>query len=408
MKTKLMKLLIALTLSTSLLLGCNPDIKKVSEPTQVTENNQSSKVSHKYSKAILVYMVGSDLESEDQLGVLDIEEMVNAKFGKDKVVIIQTGGAKKWHQVDEIDIADDKIQRYIVENGQIRLLEELENANMGEAKTLRDFVNYSLKQADASQYSLILWSHGAGPVEGFGTDEHFDQDGLNLEELNKALDNTIKFENIIFDACLMGSLETAFILKDNANFMMASSELSPGEGLNYKAYLELVDSKKMKEFNEDDLNSVTDGYHDTLAILDLSKTEKAMNSFARIISSKSIKELQNAASKAIAYGAMEENYGSDLFDIGNFLEALNDSSKLLDELVITKITSELYQDSSALSFYLPIQDGEYLVEFAKETMDDLNLPNGYLAKVFSMAESADYEAKVNIIQSFEEEEYWDN
>lgn len=45
---------------------------------------------------ILVYIVGSNLETDDGSATKDIDEMMSAEFGEDIHLIVQTGGAKEW------------------------------------------------------------------------------------------------------------------------------------------------------------------------------------------------------------------------------------------------------------------------------------------------------------------------
>ena len=47
-----------------------------------------------------------------------------------------------------------------------------------------------------------------------------------------------KLDFIVFDACLMGSIETAYVLKEYAKYMVASEELMLGYGFNYKEILD--------------------------------------------------------------------------------------------------------------------------------------------------------------------------
>ncbi len=45
---------------------------------------------------ILVYMIGSDMESDFHMASDDIQEMMDAGSSSNVNVVLQTGGAKKW------------------------------------------------------------------------------------------------------------------------------------------------------------------------------------------------------------------------------------------------------------------------------------------------------------------------
>lgn len=77
----------------------------------------------------------------------------------------------------------------------------------------------------SESYGLILWSHGTGwlppaynTLKSFGLDENFEMDILDLEEAIP--DKT--FEYIIFDACLMGSVEVVYQLRYKVPYILAS------------------------------------------------------------------------------------------------------------------------------------------------------------------------------------------
>lgn len=56
---------------------------------------------------------------------------------------------------------------------------------------------------------------------------------MSVEDLQKGLAAAKKYDMIIFDACLMASLEVADALHPYADYLAASEENVPGDGLNY-------------------------------------------------------------------------------------------------------------------------------------------------------------------------------
>ena len=85
---------------------------------------------------------------------------------------------------------------------------------------------------------LVFWDHGAN-IEGFGNDENFDGDPLQLWEIQDALSKSQENYHVIgFDSCLMATLEVAKVVNGKADFLLASEELEPGHGWNWKHVLE--------------------------------------------------------------------------------------------------------------------------------------------------------------------------
>jgi len=193
------------------------------------------------TKTIMMYVVGSDLESEHDCATIDISEITSSGFDEENInYLIYTGGSKDW---DNPNITDDKNCILKVDNGDLTLLEEEEQKNMGDSDTLSDFINYCYEGYPADQYYLILWNHGGGSFNGYGFDE-LTNDCLSLMELDNALaatpfegDNKLEF--IGFDACLMATIEVADALSPYANYLVASQEPEPGFGWDYSFLSEI-------------------------------------------------------------------------------------------------------------------------------------------------------------------------
>ena len=102
---------------------------------------------------------------------------------------------------------------------------------MAAPEALADFIRWGCAEYPAKKYALVLWGHGDGAHTGLFVDELFDNDIMNLYELRQALsDSGEHMESVIIDASLMACVETAFSLKDSANWLTASEEMVSGKG----------------------------------------------------------------------------------------------------------------------------------------------------------------------------------
>lgn len=190
---------------------------------------------------VLVYMNGSDLENEEESAATDdIQEMmetVQRMYPKGEEsnfhLVIETGGSKKWNMQ----------ARFSVMPSGIKHLETFASRNMGDKSTFADFLNFGMMSFPAEKYLLVCWNHGNGPLEGFGSDVLYDGDSLRLEEMQEAFElsrmQEYPFELVGFDACLMGTVETVYMMPKNVKYMVASPELEPVEGWNYQ-WLEIL------------------------------------------------------------------------------------------------------------------------------------------------------------------------
>ena len=187
------------------------------------------------SAVVMVYMIGSDLESMDGSASDDIEEMLEADLGENLQIVLQTGGAKWWY-LDEI--SSEKQERWLIDQEGPSYVGSAGSGSMTRKSALTDFISFAAGQYPADRYFLILWDHGGGTMGGYGYDELYEDESLSLADLSEAVQKSgVKFSMIGFDACLMATVETAFCLEPCADYLIASEEYMPGDGWYYTDFL---------------------------------------------------------------------------------------------------------------------------------------------------------------------------
>lgn len=192
----------------------------------------------KSKRVYLIYMNGSDLESDFASASLDIKEILSSKTDENFKIYIYTGGTEKWH-TECINPKYNEI--FEVKENSLKKIKSFDSANMGKADTLSDFVDYVYALEGESQYNIILWNHGGNALVGFGKDENHSSDSLITTELGYAFkkiydENGIRFGFIAFDACLMANLETIYAVGNYADYIVASEENMPVCGFDYKGF----------------------------------------------------------------------------------------------------------------------------------------------------------------------------
>ena len=179
---------------------------------------------------IMVYLCGTDLESRSGMGTADLQEMAAANLSDNINLIVYTGGCKKWKN----NIVSSSVnQIFQIKQGGVKMLEDnMGKASMSDPSTLTSFIKYCSTNFPANRNELILWDHGSGSLSGYAYDEKYPQTGsMSLSGIKKAIsDGGIKFDFVGFDACLMATAETAFMLNNYADYMIASEETEPGIG----------------------------------------------------------------------------------------------------------------------------------------------------------------------------------
>ena len=190
---------------------------------------------------IMVFMCGTDLESNYSMATKDLQEMANAEIGDNVNIIVYTGGCAQWKN----NLVSSRTnQIYKIENGgQFRLLNDnVGNKPMVTPSTLSEFIRFCAQNYPANRNMLILWDHGGGSITGYGYDQKFKSSGsMTLDGIDQALaEGGITFDVIGFDACLMATVETAQMASKYGDYLLASEESEPGIGWYYTDWVTLL------------------------------------------------------------------------------------------------------------------------------------------------------------------------
>lgn len=199
------------------------------------------------TRHLAVYIIGSNLESGDGAATADLNEMVtglrtlSAEQRQSLDLLIAFGGADKagWRGVKWMNqqqlLQDSEDGVYGNETAPDSYLLVDGNADMGAPATLTRFLDRTgqTSSTDASRF-VVLWDHG-GAYRGYGPDEVTNK-AMDLGELGSAFENSTlpKLDMIGFDACLMASLEVGKTMAPHGHKLIASEELEPGHGWDYR------------------------------------------------------------------------------------------------------------------------------------------------------------------------------
>ena len=190
------------------------------------------------SVTVMIYMIGSELESSKAEASDDIGEMLASGIGNNVNVLIQTMGTNQWHTAG---IASDRTQIYSIKDGELNLERNYrEQLDSTSPDTLADFIKFGKDNFKADRYMLLFWDHGAGPVYGFGYDEHMtEDDSLTLDEITTAFDRNkdVHFDIIGMDCCIMANIETCNALAPYCSNAILSEDFESSLGWEYSAWM---------------------------------------------------------------------------------------------------------------------------------------------------------------------------
>ena len=361
------------------------------EPDPETEN-----------AVLMVYMCGSDLETEAAEGIEDLYEMVKADYSAENLtVVVMTGGAKDWH--DPSITADQNYYVVIDHEGAYSDPVDGTQRYMSDPNTLEFFIRDTVQNYPAKHYALVMWDHGSGPIYGLCYDE-LSNSMLYLPGMCSALKNAgVHFDWIGFDCCLMGNTETAYAIRNYADYMIGSEESESGFGWRYDNFLSKWSAQPDMEVPQlakiiiDDMTNVNRASwaESTLACYDLSKMDDLMQSYCAYINdvyqlcqSRGIYYIQDARGRCLDFGEGE----FDLVDLGSLVQNLNadhtnDVLTAIQQTVIYNRSNRI-QNPCGISVWFfenyP-EDGYYLLQ---EMFKGLGFSDDYLRQMRAMSKTA--------------------
>lgn len=286
---------------------------------------------------LIVYLVGSDLESGSEAGSTDLAEMRSVSNTSNVNIVVLTGAANKdgWRTP----------KSYLIKDGvQTELNFVAPNqAVMSSPENLTAFIDWSVANYPANRYFLTMWNHGMS-IRGYGWDEVASKQ-FSVTQVSSAIAATSlvqggnKFDLIGFDACLMANLEAQLPLKDYGEYFVASEETEPGHGWDYAP---IVRALQQTEFEWDGFDigiEVVDGFFAqgmaensgpsvTLSVTDLTLIgglqDKLELLIAKIKQEDKHRSLQQARGVAQEYSRSltEPLESEDVVDIGDLMKKL--------------------------------------------------------------------------------------
>lgn len=332
--------------------------------------------------AIYWYLCGSDLETNGGLATKDLNEMLSTKLPDNVTVVIETGGARQWKNST---MKNDRLQRWLYQGGEFKLIDEQPSASMGRMETLASFLDFCNRNFPADKRAVVFWNHGGGSVKGAAFDERYNHDALTLGEMKQAFENVFDrnekkppFEMIGFDTCLMATIDVAHIFSGMGRYLVASEETEPGTGWDYSAMLSAI--AKNPGISGAKLGQVIcDSYGEackasrthsniTLSVTDLTRLKPLVEAYERF----GAEALRAAASdkgffaRFARAAARSENYGgntreqgyTNMVDLGHLarltadmLPSAQDVIEGLDNCILYRINGSYRSEATGLSAY---------------------------------------------------------
>ncbi len=195
--------------------------------------------------------------------------------------------------------------------------------------------------------------------------------GMNITDINEALSKCAYLDMVMFDACLMANIETAYEIKDRAKYLLATPNSVPGNGFPYQYVISdllKMDKASLEHaaeqyYNYYRMNSVEWDDFVAVSLTDLTKISsvaEAMDSLCRIPC------VRNKIEMLEAEDIQKYELTKDLYDCGQWIDSIGCGSKqatvvkaALDAAVVYKKRSDYACCDDWGTLYLPITDERF-------------------------------------------------
>jgi len=341
----------------------------------VTEEDSSKELT------FLIYLAADN--NLNEMANRDIEEIKKANINGENINVVIYG--------DFTNVEDPGI--FVKDGYEVKKVQTLNEFNTGDPENLKKAINYVKENYPAKRYVLDVWNHGNGwyddkygnknnPSKAIASDDSSYGDSLDLWEFESAIkDSDIpKFDIIYMDACLMGGIEVSYQLKDVADYLAFSPELTPGQGGDYTGILESINNNLETttvkniaiKIQEENLKSYQLGgrqYYDetyiealVYTVVDQSKVQELFNKFDLI--SEKILNLEILAldkNNILYYNYENDNYNiiTEYVDIIDLLNEIK--GKTISVELISEINEFINFFENEYRVYLDYQDGHYSI-----------------------------------------------
>lgn len=186
----------------------------------------------------------------------------------------------------------------------------------------------------SKSYGLVLWSHGMGWFPGkkntkAPNTKWFGQDAdnyMDLPDLTAALKEGPHFNYIMFDACFMGGVETAYALNGCTDYLIASPAEVMGDGFPYEEIMQYMFGSTEKDYINlattyyNHYNSKTDPNRSaTIGCIKISEIAKLASETSKLMKAH-IADLNKFSAAPMQY--LEGYSPHQFYDFGYFIEYL--------------------------------------------------------------------------------------
>lgn len=350
----------------------------------------------------------------DSFGDYNINQMEEIGSTKDLNMVVEWG-SQSFGKTRRLYIQKDKDTQVVTSP----VVESSERVDMGDYKTLVDFVKWGAKNYPAKHYMVAVWNHGNGwhkfRTDNSARDISYDDNtghkitteqlGLAMKESAQAIGHKIDIYGS--DACLMAMAEVGAEMNDSVDFMVGSEDLEPGYGWPYNTWMKRWTAKAnatpaevSKFLTQEYIKAYNGGIYGTqdvtFSAMNLNYLPQLMNSVKNLATSlKGLSPADLKATKAASLQAVSY-YLPDYKDMGSFVDKLSSAKTNIKETLLSEVKDSVknvviengatgsFVGSQGVSFWFPEYSWEYDQYAERYSKMNFNKATGWLSYLESI------------------------
>ena len=342
------------------------------------------------TRTLMVYLAGDNtLSSAMQKNINDM--MVAWKKSYNANIVIYFDGRGSTPELYTFQFKGKEVEKQV-----LKTYEEMDSAD---PEVLKEVLNEMQELYPSDSYGLILGSHASGWLPpNLGRSRYlyqeprltrsFGDDGGNLmdtRDMAKAIPfNKENLEFILFDACMMSSIEVLYDLRDKAKYVIASPAELPAPGFPYARVMPYFWGKG-KDL-EKDCDEFWDYYNTynatnrfgTIALIKMDEMEHLFDLTREVLQGQKENVATIKQNAVYCYPMVEYTKHDRFFDLGEYMKYMTEDREGLykeyrdfldNEVVIyKKATNPFYyteipeEKFSGIATYIPLSIKVWRVE----------------------------------------------
>lgn len=186
---------------------------------------------------VMVYMAG-DNELEPWI-VKDLENELGKVGSSPEIEVVALADRHPGYDHSRGDWSDTRL--FHVSRGLLAMpgaaVAGWGERNMGDPRTLTDFVGWAKAHYPARRYALFFWGHGWNWHSGFVMADESAEDALDPAEIAAAQPLLGPLDLVAYDGCNMGAIEVETLWHGHATALVHSQEYVGWDGIGYDVLL---------------------------------------------------------------------------------------------------------------------------------------------------------------------------